>query len=119
MTRLTLLEERILIDYVAWLNSHIEAHDAGNPFRYKPEMFDPAESEHGFFRLVKAVVPDASYFAMTVYEVYDGDDGGAAVLTVWSKGDTPIHIVQEFDTLISLVKDDNKVVLPSDRASLR
>lgn len=96
--------ENIVEVYCEWLNALNDFVDP-KATRYEPKAF-----LEGYGWTHCNLAHHHSYHTVSVWTVGDGDEGGPAILTVYSHDDgKPWHIIQEFDTLIGIVMYEGKL----------
>lgn len=92
--------------YCSWLNSALTFAD---DTRTTPDQFDPAINEYASVK--RGVTYRVEDYVVSVWSVYDGDEGGPAYLTVYFTLDgQPWHATQNFDTYLTVWLTDGKIV---------
>lgn len=110
---MNLVQQRSVESFCTWLNHMNEGTPTDH--RYTVDDFDPKKNEYATFKQLGHFTD--SYYPLMMLEVSDGDEGGPNILYVWYLPEeyTPWHMVQEFDTMISHVMYEGKLIKPPMR----
>lgn len=101
---------RTLELYCEWLNSF----KVGDDYDYTVENFD--SDKNPYAEITRIITYKADEFMVEVFEIYDGDEGGHTVLTVYFEIDgknvnnRPIHATQLFDTMLTHWLLEGKII---------